>query len=146
MTAKRLATIAAALGLGAGLIAPVRVVNTFVSNTGHGPGILGLWMIVPIAAGATAIGAVRTQSVGLVWTAVGAVWGFVILGAWSFGLFFAWEALALLSAGVLHLVAVGRLGNVLLAPLWFMAGLTSLCPVFAAVDVSREMRSFGNLR
>src|SRR5436853_3812970 len=108
MTAKRFAMVAAAIGLVASLVAPFRVVHVFVANSGSGPGIQGFWMVVPIALGALAIVAVRTESIGFVWVIVGAVWGFVILGAWSLGTFFAWEALALLVAGLLHLAVIGR--------------------------------------
>jgi hypothetical protein len=145
MLARRLATISAVLGLIAGLIAPFRVVRVFTANTGEGPGVLGLWMIVPIVLAAVAIAAARTRSAGLMWATIGGVWGFVIIGAWSLGTFFAWEALALLVAGVLHLVAVGARWRVLLVPLWLVAGASALCPMFLAVDAMREMGSHGSL-
>jgi hypothetical protein len=143
MLARRLATIAALLGLVAALIAPFRVNQVFVANSGHGPGLLGLWMMLPIVLGALAIAAVRTASIGFVWAIVGAVWGFMILGAWSLGLFFAWEALALLVAGILHLIAVGARWRLLLVPLWLIAGAAALCPILFAVDLIRQERSQG---
>ena len=145
MIAKGLATISAILGLIAALIAPFRVVRVFVANTGQGPGLAGFWMTVPIALAAVAVAAVRTQSFGWVWVTIGAVWSFVILGAWSLGTFFAWEGLALLVAGILHLVAIGPRWRLLLVPLWLAAGATLLCPVFLAVDVIREMGSHGSM-
>ena len=145
MLARRLATIAALLGLVAALIAAVRVNQAFVTNTGHGPGLLGLWVMLPIGLAALAIAAVRAPSIGFVWAIVGAVWGFMILGAWSLGPFFAWEALALLVAGILHLVAAGARWKLLLVPLWLIAGATALCPVLLAVDMIREARSHGFL-
>ena len=141
--AKRLATLFAILGLAAGIVAPVRVERIFVANSGHGPGTAGLWMIVPIAAAVLAIAAIRTRSAGLVWATVGSVWGFVILAAWSLGTFFFWEALALLIAGILHLVAVKARWRALLAPLWLVAGATLLCPVLLTVDIVRDAASGG---
>jgi hypothetical protein len=143
--ATRLATISALLGLAAALVAPFRVHQLFVANGGQGPGLLGLWMILPIALGALAIAAVRTPSIGFIWAIVGAVWSFMILGAWSLGPFFAWEALALLVAGIFHLVAVGARWKLLLVPLWWIVGATALCPVLLAVDVIRQARSQGYL-
>jgi hypothetical protein len=115
----------------------------FVANTGHGPGLLGLWMMLPIALGALAIVAVRKASIGFVWVIVGAVWGFMFLGAWSLGLFFAWEALALLVAGIFHLVAIGARWKLLLVPLWLIAGATALCPILFAADLVLQGRSQG---
>lgn len=137
--------VAAALGLAAGFVAPFRVVHVFVANSGSAPGLLGLWMIIPIALAGIAIAAVRTESVGFVWATVGGVWSFIILGAWSFGTFFAWEGLALLVAGIVHLVAVGPRWRLLLVPLWLVLGASGLCPVFLAVDIIRETRSQSNL-
>ncbi len=134
---KRLATIAAALGFAAGVAAPFRVFHVFVANTGSGPGTLGLWMVVPIALGALAIAAVRTESIGFVWVSVGAVWGFVILGAWSLGTFFAWEALALLAAGLIHLVGIGPRWKLLLVPLWLIAGACGLSVLFLVRDIAQ---------
>jgi len=102
-------------------------------------------MILPIAAGVIALAAVRTQSIGWMWSAIGAVWGFVVIAAWSLGPFFAWEGLALLVAGVLHLITVGPWWRLLLVPLWLVAGATALCPLFLAVDVAREMLSGGSM-
>jgi hypothetical protein len=119
------------------------VERVFVANSGHSPGILGLWMLVPITLAAAAIPAVRTQSIGLVWAIVGAVWGFVIIAAWSLGTFFAWEGLALLAAGVLHTIAVGPRWKLLPAPLWLVAGASALCPMFLARNFIREAASHG---
>lgn len=137
MIARRLATISAAIGLVAAVVAPFRVFSVFVANSGHGPGILGLWMLVPIAAAIVALAAVRTQSSGLVWGAVGAAWGFVIIAAWSLGTFFVGEAFALLLAGILHVIAVQARWRTLLVPLWLIAGATTLCPLFLAADAMR---------
>ena len=145
MISRRLATISAMLGLIAALVAPFRVERVFVANTGQGPGNTGFWMIVPIALAAAALAAVRAQSAGWIWGIVGAVWGFVIIAAWSLGTFFAWEGLALLVAGILHLIAVNARWRALLVPLWLIAGATSLGPVFLAVDVTRELRSHGSM-
>jgi hypothetical protein len=125
-------------------VAPFRVERVFVANSGHGPGVLGLWMLLPIALAAAAIAAVRTQRIGAVWMTVGAVWGFVIIAAWSLGTFFAAEGLALLVAGGLHLAAVRPGWRLLLVPLWFVAGAAAICPIFILRDVVWEMQGQGH--
>ena len=93
----------------------------------------------PLALGAISVLAVRTRSIGFVWSVVGGVWAFVVLGAWSLGLFFGWEALALLVAAVLHLVAIEAGWRAVRALLWFVLGGSALCVLFLALDAVQSM-------
>lgn len=135
----------AVLGFVAAIVAPFRVERVFVANSGQGPGLLGLWMLIPIALSAAAIAAVRSPSIGLMWAIVGAVWGFVIIAMWSLGPFFAWEGFSLLAAGACHTIAAGARWRLLLVPLWLVAGASALCPVFLVVDLVREASSHGSM-
>jgi len=55
--------------------------------------------------------------------------------AWSLGTFFAWEALALLVTGLLHLAVIGPRWKLLLVPLWLVAGASGLSFLFLARDI-----------
>ena len=72
----------------------------------------------------------RTRSVAFVWTTIGAVCGFVVLAAWSFGLFFFFEALILIVAGLVHLPTIAPRWKILTAPLWLIVGATGIDTVF----------------
>ena len=115
---RRAASAIAILGFVAGLLGLVRAAIVLKAN--GGVGILALWMIVPLAAGGLTIVATRTRSVAFVWTTIGIVGGFVVLGALSLGLFFFFEALILFVAGVVHLPAIQPRWKLLTAPLWLV--------------------------
>jgi hypothetical protein len=89
--------------------------------------------------GALCILAVRTRSMAPIWAVVGGVWAFVVLGAWSLGLFFGWEAFALLVAAVLHLVAIDAGWRAVRAPLWAVVGGSALCVLLLAQDAFLSM-------
>jgi len=135
MSAKGLATLLATLAVAAGLMAVARVFVVFTANVGRVPGWGGLWMVPPIGLGLAAIPGVRGTSVATVWSLIGGVWGFVILGAWSLGPFFAMEGLVLLAAGLVHLLVVGPKWRLLLAPVWLLAGSSAVAFVFLLRDL-----------
>jgi hypothetical protein len=122
LNGRRIAVVIAVLAFVAALIGPVRVTRVFEANTGHGPGLLGLWMIEPILFGAIAIAAVMADAPAVTWTMTGAVWGFVILGAWSLGSFFAWEGLLLLAGATVHAYASRMRWRALAIPIWLVLG------------------------
>jgi hypothetical protein len=135
---RRAATIAAIVGALTGWLGAFRAERAIVANTG-GAGHLSPWVIVPLALGAISVLAVRSRSIGFVWSVVGGVWAFVVLGAWSLGLFFGWEALALLLAAVLHLVAIEAGWKAVRALLWFVLGGSALCVLILARDAVQSM-------
>jgi len=119
---RRIATALALVGFAAGIVGAGRVAG-LLSDT------IAVWTIEPIAFAALAVVAVRTQSVGFVWICIGAVWSFVILGAWSIGTFFFYEALALLAAGIAHAATIERRLTLALIPLWLVVAAS--LPAFA---------------
>ena len=141
MLAKRLATVIATLGLAAGLVGAFTVVKLLIVVRTDGQAILGLFVIVPIALGAIAIAAVRAESVGFMWTTIGALCGFVVIAGFSLGRFFVWEALAVLAAGCIHLDGAHPRWKFLLVPFWLLLGATALCPVLLVPEIIREGRS-----
>ena len=128
VTAKRIALVLAWIGLALTLNAAAAVVRLFpLSSAGPGP---YYFMGLPVAFAMVAIAASRGRSVGPMWTAIGAMAGVVIVGAWSIGAFFAPAALALLVAGLAQLVAVKSRWRTLTAPLWALVGLFAIPVIF----------------
>jgi len=119
---RRIATWLALIGFAAGIVGAARVARLSADT-------IALWTIEPIAFGALGVVAVQTQSVGFVWVCIGAVWSFVILGAWSIGTFFFSEAVALLAAGIVHTATIERRVTLALIPLWLVVAAS--LPAFA---------------
>jgi hypothetical protein len=92
-----------------------------------------LWTIVPVASAAWVFWLIPRRSFGGVWVLAGVSLGFVILGAWSIGLFFAPAALSLVAAAVGQSVSMRAGRQVLLVPAWLLAGPTGLCALFFVV-------------
>jgi hypothetical protein len=57
------------------------------------------------------------------WLSVGALFGFVVAAAWSLGLFYAYGALALFAAAIVHLVKIRPRCRLIFSLLWFLAGV-----------------------
>ncbi len=96
--AKRLALLAAVAALRRPVGRCFRVSRVFAAN-GYHLDAKGWWMAVPIAAAAFAIPAILAEWTGPAWMLAGSVCGFEIVTAWSFGSFFAVEAIALIARG-----------------------------------------------
>jgi len=111
-------------------------VRAFV-NHGGAPGASLPWSVFPLALVLIGLAATRGYSVAIMWMPIGMLWGFVVLGSWSAGLFYVWTALALTIAGVVHFAAIQSWWHAFAAPLWFLAGVTG-CAVF--------LLAYGNLR
>jgi hypothetical protein len=77
------------------------------------------------------------------WVAIGLCCGFVVLAAWSLGLFFVWSALWLLAAGIAHAVAIRAGWRVVVIPGWFALGASGLCAAFFAYGQIRAAFSGG---
>ena len=75
---------------------------------------------------------------GPIWLCTGALFGFVVLAAWSLGLFYGYGAMVMLLAALAHLAAVRPGWRTLLVPVWVAAGAGSVSAVFFLRDVSRS--------
>ena len=106
----------------------VMSVRVFVKN-GAGPGLALPWMFFPLMLVLAAFAATRRQRVAPMWMPIGALWGFVILAAWSVGPFYFGSAAALTAAGGAHFAAIRSWWRAFILPLWWLAGLTG-CAVF----------------
>jgi hypothetical protein len=95
-----------------------------------------LWVLIPILASVGVLMAVRRPTWMPVWMLTGTSWGFVILAAWSVGLYFAPSALLLLFAGFIHLASTRPTWRALLIPAWFIAGATTVCVLFVLRDLA----------
>ena len=125
--------VCAALALGLSLLAVVPVVAVLRADPA-GVNARVLWALVPIASAGGVLVASRRGHLAPVWTLIGGCWGFVVLGGFSIGLFFAPAALVLLVAGIAYLAAVRLTWRAVLIPAWFFAGATGVCVLFFARD------------
>jgi hypothetical protein len=125
---RRAASAVAVLGVLAGVAGVV--IAARIVRTNGGIGAPALWMIVPIVAGSLTALATLTGSVAFVWTSIGVVWGFAVLAALSFGIFFLLEAPILAGAGLLHAATIAPRWKLLTVPLWFAAGAGAMGSTF----------------
>jgi hypothetical protein len=91
-----------------------------------------LWTLVPVMSAASVLWLIGRRSLSAVWVAAGVSLGFVVLGAWSVGLFFAPSAVLLLAAAGVHTVSVRAGWRAILVPAWLLIGATGLCALFFA--------------
>ena len=128
MTATSLARALAAASIVAWLIGVVRIALALSANTGGPPDASTmLWMLAPLASAAAVLWSTGRRSLAAVWVPVGFCWGFVVVSAWSLGLFFAWTAFLLFTSGVTHCVAIKPRWSLTLVPVWSLLGATGLC-------------------
>src|SRR5581483_2932056 len=99
------------------------------------------WAVMPLAVTGAGTIAMLGGSIAPVWLCVGALWGFVVLGAWSLGPFYAVAALVLLFAALVHLAAQPS-WKVLVVPLWLLTGASSLAVVMLMLDWSYQGRGY----
>ena len=138
MTATVLARALAAASIVAWLFGVVRIGQTISANAGGPPDASTMvWMLAPLASAVTVLWAADRRSLAAVWVPIGLCSGFVVVAAWSLGLFFAWTAFLLLASGVMHGVAIKPRWSLTLVPVWFLLGATGLCVV---VLLSHRMR------
>jgi hypothetical protein len=91
--------------------------------------IVGLW-------------AARGDRDWVTWTAIGGLWGFVIVGAWSVGLFFVPAALLLSASGLARVDARRAWWNVLLVPLWAIEGVSAIAILLLLIAIAREILGY----
>lgn len=137
VTAKRIGLIVVWIGLALSVAACVASIR-LTRSSGVGSGFY-YFMGLPLVVGMIAVAASRAGVIGPMWAAIGAMGGVVIVGAWSIGAFFAPAALALLVAGIAHLVAVKSPWRTLTAPLWALVGLFAIPVVFFVAAVVQRM-------
>jgi hypothetical protein len=120
----------AAASIVAWLIGVVRIALVLSANAGGPPDASTMsWMLAPLASAAAVLWSTGRRSLAAVWVPVGFCWGFVVVSAWSLGLFFAWTAFLLFASGVTHGVALKPRWSLTLVPVWFLIGATGLCGV-----------------
>jgi hypothetical protein len=131
-TARRNAFLLAALSVALCVIGSGRAVVVFRHNAADSAEVARLftWMGLPLALAVAGMLTTLSESVGPLWLSVGALFGFVVAAAWSLGLFYAYAALTLLAAAVVHLLTIRERWRLLLAPLWFLAGFGGLFTMF----------------
>ncbi len=99
---------------------------------------------VPILVSIVGLFAARCERDWATWTVIGVLWGLVIAGAWSIGLYFAPAALLLSASGLARADARRTWWNALLIPLWMIEGVSTTAMLFLTVAVAREI--FGDVR
>ena len=137
---RRAAFLLAALSVALCVLGSGRAIATFSRNAADSVEVTRLftWMGLPLALGFVGMLTTRSEQIGPLWFSVGALFGFVVAAAWSLGLFYAYGALALLAAAVFHLVTIRPRWRVILAPLWFLAGVGALFTLFLIRDGVQE--------
>jgi hypothetical protein len=93
-----------------------------------------LWTLVPVMSAAWVFCLIPRRGFAAVWVLTGVSLGFVVLAAWSIGLFFAPSALLLVATAVGHSVSMRAGWQAVLVPAWLLAGPTGLCVLFFVRD------------
>ena len=130
-TLKRSAFVIASLGVSLSILGSIRAAAMFRS---HELSVMA-WMALPLTAATVEMLATQSRWFGLTWSCTGVVFGFVIVGAWSLGPFYALTAVMMLAASLVHLLAVRPGWKALAAPLWLGAGAGGLCGALLMRDV-----------
>jgi hypothetical protein len=134
------ARILAAVAILASAIGAAWAAAVFQPKPGGGNSV---WYVTPVLLSAVVFMTVGRRSIGGVWVPIGATLGFVLIGLWSIGFFFAPAALLLLATGATHVAYVSAIRpqwRVLLIPLWVLVGASGMCVVFLTCH---QVQSFG---
>ena len=133
-TPKRAAFFAASISVALCVLGSMRAAAVFRFDQ---PQVLA-WTPLPV--GLAIIGTLASLSrwMGPIWLCTGALFGFVVLGAWSLGLFYGYGAMVMLLAALAHLAAARPGWRTLLVPVWVAAGAGGVSAVFFLRDVSRS--------
>jgi len=113
------------------------------SPGGEEEGRILLFTAVPIFLAIIGLFGTLVYRTWVIWTAIGGLWGFAIIGAWSIGLFYVPAALLLSAAGLAHVDARRSWWNFVLVPLWIVEGVSSTAILFLAITVARELLGYG---
>ena len=98
-----------------------------------------LFTAVPIVLAIVGLWGTQADRDWASWAAIGGLWGFVALGAWSIGLFFVPAALLLSASGLARADARRHWWNFVLVPLWIVEGVSATAMLFLVVAVAREI-------
>jgi hypothetical protein len=117
-TIRHSAFFLAALSVALCVLGTGRAVVVFRHNAANSAdmALIFKWMGLPQGLAIAGIVATLRERVGPLWFCVGALFGFVILAAWSLGLFYGFAAWALLAAALVHLVSIRPRWRIVLAP------------------------------
>jgi hypothetical protein len=140
-TSRRAAFFLASLSVAVCVLGSVRAIATVRANLTeyNRPDTIALaWMAVPLTLAITGMIATLSCWIGPIWVCTGALFGFVVLGAWSLGLFYVYGALVMLAAALIHLLAVRAGWRTLVAPIWMLAGVGGLSAAFFVLDDFRN--------
>ena len=135
---RRAAFVLASTSVALSILGTARAVVVFRNDQ---PGVL-VWVGVPLAFATAGMLSTLTPWVEPIWVCAGALCGFVILGAWSLGTFYAYGALVMLVGAAVHFTGVRGRWKALLVPLWIAAGAGLVSAFFFVRDLleNREYR------
>jgi len=140
-TSRRAAFFLASLSVAVCVLGSMRAIATVRANLTeyNRPDTIALaWMAVPLTLAITGMTATLSRWIGPIWVCTGALFGFVVLGAWSLGLFYVYGAFVMFAAALIHLVAVRAGWRALVAPIWMLAGVGGLSAAFFVLDDLRN--------
>jgi hypothetical protein len=135
---RQVAFVVASLSVALCVLGSMRAVATFRANLtpfNRADTVVLMWMVLPMTLGAAGMMSSLSRWMGPIWLCTGGLFGFVILAAWSLGLFYAYAAVVMLVAALVHLTAVRPHWRTLLAPLWLLNGAGAVAAVFFVRDV-----------
>lgn len=130
-TEKRIAFFVASLSVAFCVLGSMRAAAVFRFAQ---PRVLA-WTTLPLALAITGMSSSLSRWLGPIWLSTGALFGFVVITAWSLGGFYAAGALVMLVAALVHLAAVRPGWRTLLVPVWMGAGAGSVSAVFFLRDL-----------
>jgi hypothetical protein len=119
----------------------MRAIATFRANvtpSNRADIVVLMWMALPMTLGVAGMISSLSRWMGPIWLCTGGLFGFMILAAWSLGLFYAYAALVMFVAALVHLATVRPRWKSLLAPLWLLNGAGSVAALFFVRDVLRS--------
>jgi hypothetical protein len=135
--AKHAAFVMASLSVALSVLGSMRAVATFRANLtpfNRADIVVLVWMALPMTLGVAGMISSLSRWMGPIWLCTGGLFGFVILAAWSLGLFYAYAALTMFVAALVHLTTVRPRWRTLFAPLWLLDGAAALAAVFFVGD------------
>lgn len=137
---RRTACVLAALSVALCVLGSARAVVIFRRNAADSAEMTRLFvgMALPLALALAGMVTTLGERIGPLWFNVGALFGFVVAAAWSLGLFYAYGALALLAAAIVHLVTIRPRWRIILAPLWFLTGVGALPAIILLLGWAQE--------
>ena len=134
---RQAAFVVASLSVALCVLGSMRAVATFRANLtqfNRADISVLMWMALPMTLGVAGMISSLSLWMGPIWLCTGGLFGFVILAAWSLGPFYAYAALTMFVAALVHLSTVRPRWRTLLAPLWMLNGAGAVPAVFFVRD------------